>query len=109
VVNLVPCAEGQERNPKTNRCRSITTEVLGSSELKPCDPGQERNPETNRCRNIIAAMPMADYAPEQVNVKDNDYTSWYVLGALGLVAAGYGAWEWRVEIGRLFKKISSNK
>jgi hypothetical protein len=105
VADLVPCAEGQERNPATNRCRSIATAVLGDSTLKPCDPGQERNPETNRCRNIIATMPTADYAPEQVNVKNEDYTSWYIMGGLGLVAVGYAVWEWRVDFSRLFKKL----
>ena len=105
VADLVPCAEGQERNPATNRCRSITTAVLGDSTLKPCDPGQERNPETNRCRNIIAAIPTADYAPEQVDIKNEDYASWYIMGGLGLIAVSYAVWEWRVEFSRLFKKI----
>lgn len=106
VVDLVPCAEGQERNPATNRCRNITTAVLGENDLKPCDIGQERNPETNRCRNIIAAViPVADYAPEQVDIQQTDYTSWYIIAGLGVVAIGYGAWEWRVEFGRIFKKL----
>lgn len=105
VAELTQCAEGQERNPATNRCRSIATAVLGDSTLKPCDPGQERNPDTNRCRNIVVAIPSADYAPEQVNVKNEDYTSWYIMGGLGLVAIGYGVWEWRVEFSRLLKKI----
>jgi hypothetical protein len=105
VADLMPCAEGQERNPATNRCRSIATAVLGDSTLKPCDPGQERNPDTNRCRNVVATIPTADYAPEQVNVKNEDYTSWYIMGGLGLIAIGYGVWEWRIELGWVFRKL----
>lgn len=105
VSDLMSCAEGQERNPVTNRCRSITAAVLGDSILKPCDPGQERNPDTNRCRNVVAAIPTADYAPEQINVKNEDYTSWYIMGGFGLIAVGYGLWEWRIELGWAFKRL----
>jgi len=105
VADLVPCAEGQERNPATNRCRS-TTIVLGDSDLKPCDPGQERNPETNRCRNIASSdIPKADYAPEQTGAPQTDYTSWFILGGIGLMAVGYGVWEWRFELSKLFKNV----
>ena len=50
---LKPCKSGQERNPKTNRCRKInskTPKKNPNQKLKPCKPGQERNPITNRCR-----------------------------------------------------------
>lgn len=99
---LTPCAEGQERNPETNRCRSIAS-TLGVSNLAPCKEGQERNPETNRCRNIVSAMPLVDYAPEQTHESSNNYILWWSLSAVGLVAAGYGVWEWRKEITNLIK------
>lgn len=105
VENLVPCAEGQERNPATNRCRSMTTTVLGENDLKPCDPGQERNPDTNRCRNIVSNMPQADYAPEQVAVQNDNYTSWWIISGIAVVAIGYAIWEWHSEIKILSKKL----
>jgi len=104
VSSLLPCAEGQERNPATNRCRSVGT-VLGASNLAPCKPGQERNPETNRCRNIVK-MPLAEYTPEQtIESFKNDYVWWSMIG-VGAVAIGYGLWEWRFEMIKLFRKIS---
>ena len=106
VSSLMSCAEGQERNPATNRCRS--TASLASTELAPCKAGQERNPETNRCRNV-ASMPTADYAPEQVKVGSSNNYVWFALAGVGTLAAGYGLWEWRVEIGKLFKKLAHFK
>lgn len=50
---LTPCLPGQERNPGTNRCRSI--ETAAATTLVACAEGQERNPETNRCRSILTA------------------------------------------------------
>lgn len=57
---FTPCAPGQERNPETNRCRSI---VVAAATLTPCGPGQERNPETNRCRSILTAASTTTPAP----------------------------------------------
>lgn len=102
--DLAQCAEGQERNPATNRCRSITS-VLGASDLVPCKAGQERNPETNRCRNVASAMPNAEYAPEQTSESANNNILWWSLATVGLVAIGYGVWEWRQEIIGLIKKV----
>ncbi len=101
--DLAQCAEGQERNPATNRCRSASS-VLGASDLVPCKAGQERNPETNRCRNVASTMPNAVYAPEQTSESASDYILWWSLAAIGLVAIGYGVWEWRHEIFNLTKK-----
>lgn len=104
VTSLVPCAEGQERNPKTNRCRSVSA-VLGTN-LAPCKEGQERNPKTNRCRKIVSTkIPLADYAPEQTAESSNNYVLWWSLTGVVVVAIAYGVWEWRQEIGRLFRKI----
>ena len=47
---LASCDADEYRSPDTNRCRKIT--AAGAS-LTPCDEGYERNPETNRCRKII--------------------------------------------------------
>lgn len=52
TTTLQPCAPGQERNPETNRCRSVASTM---TTLVPCGPGQERNPETNRCRSVLSA------------------------------------------------------
>ncbi len=51
-TSLVPCKPGQMRNPETNRCRSATSV---KSLLQACGPGKYRNPETNRCKNIASA------------------------------------------------------
>lgn len=102
VSSLAVCAEGQERNPKTNRCRSIATNA--DAPLEPCKEGQERNPETNRCRNV-SKMVSADYAPEKTEPVSN-YFGWWVLGGVGVVAIGYGIWEWRREIVKFAKKVA---
>ena len=106
VADLVPCAEGQERNSATNRCRSITA-TLGDNDLKPCDPGQERNPDTNRCRNVVAEIPKADYTPEQTDNPSNNNMTWWIVSGIGILAIGYGVWEWRQDLIKLFKKIIS--
>lgn len=102
VSSLAVCAEGQERNPKTNRCRSIATNA--DAPLEPCKEGQERNPDTNRCRNV-SKMVSANYAPEKT-VPISNYFGWWVLGGVGVVAAGYGIWEWRREIGGFIRKVT---
>ena len=103
VIGLVPCAEGQERNPATNRCRSVSA-VLAISDLKPCDVGQERNSETNRCRNV-ASMPKVDYKPEQVNENSTNNILYWSVAIIGLVAVGYGLWEWRSELLRFLRRL----
>lgn len=108
VATLIPCAEGQERNPTTNRCRSVATVLGTSTTLKPCPAGQERNPETNRCRKITSSvMPAAAYAVKKNAGKGSNPILWWSLVAIGTVAVGYGVWEWRKELGRLFQKVGS--
>lgn len=51
ITQLASCVDGQYRNPTTNRCKNIEGNI---STLKLCDEGQERNPDTNRCRSVIA-------------------------------------------------------
>lgn len=54
------CAAGQERNPATNRCRAVQVKTAA---LTPCKATQERNPLTNRCRNVLAASTEAKACP----------------------------------------------
>ncbi len=51
-VGLKPCAIDQIRNPETNRCRSV---FVNDSGVTPCKAGQIRNPETNRCKGTTTA------------------------------------------------------
>ncbi len=65
---LTPCSVGKYRNPLTNRCRTIETDV---SMLATCDADQYRNPETGRCKKIAVTTltPCKDnqYRSEQTN------------------------------------------
>lgn len=102
---LTPCKEGQERNPETNRCRSVAG---ASTELKPCDPGQERNPETNRCRKATGGdIPDAAFAVQEVPDGDSTFVGWWALAGVGVLAAGYGIWEWRRELWGGIRKIGT--
>ena len=92
---LKPCPEGQERNPETNRCRKIKTEE--DTALKPCPEGQERNPETNRCRKIVQMM-TAKYKPTEEELATEDKTLIVTLLIVGTGILGFGFWEWRHEI-----------
>ena len=69
---LTPCGPGQERNPETNRCRSI---AVASAALTPCGPGQERNPDTNRCRSILTAASTTAPAPCPAGQERNPETN----------------------------------
>jgi hypothetical protein len=103
VATLIPCAEGEERNADTNRCRKVVVAVSG--ELTPCKAGQERNPTTNRCRNIVTSVvPVASYAPEKAADSSNTTMLNWSLVFVALAAVGYGFWEWRLEISKIFKK-----
>ncbi len=49
---LKPCPPGQERNPKTGRCKrtaKITVKKLGANTRKRCPNGYNRNKNTGRC------------------------------------------------------------
>jgi hypothetical protein len=69
-ASLEPCGVGKERNPETNRCRTIQVAVAG---LTPCKTGQERNPDTNRCRSILAAA--SDLVPCKAGQERNPETN----------------------------------
>lgn len=94
-----PCKEGQVRNPETNRCRSIASEV---ADLIPCNDGYERNPATNRCRKVaVAGSETVKYPVEPYAQGGASMATWWVMGGVGVLALGYGVWEWREEIGTL--------
>ena len=101
--SLTPCAEGQERNPDTNRCRST---LASSSTLAACQEGYERNPKTNRCRKIITATAGTTESLQNFTNNHQITQSPYLLGAgVAVLALGYGFYEWRVEILRIFKRF----
>lgn len=103
---LAPCDEDEERNPETNRCRKLAT--LASQQLAPCKEGQERNPETNRCRNVAASTPApAAFGVETVGEASKAFVGWWALGGLGILALGYGVWEWRQEMMGVIQKVGS--
>lgn len=101
--SLTPCKAGQYRNPATNRCKSLSA----ASSLKPCAAGQERNPATNRCRQVLSSsIPSADF-PVEKTASDSKGTSigWLAFAAVGLLASGYGMWEWRSELGMVLGQV----
>ena len=102
---LTPCKTGYYRNAATNRCRKISSTA---STLKPCKEGYERNPETNRCRKVQSATYASagdiPYAVETVPAAAGNIVGWWLFGGVLLAGAGYGAWEWRGEIARLFSR-----
>jgi len=101
--SLTPCKVGQSRNPETNRCRG----VLGAStERKPCADGQYRSEDTGRCRKLPASsVPDAAFAVQPVKDAGSTFIGWWALGGVGLLAVGYGAWEWRSEFVTMWQKV----
>lgn len=100
---LVLCSDDQERNPETNRCRLIATADTAPTA---CKQGQERNPATNRCRTSVA-ISAAAYPVEPVDVRTGGYIGWLAVGSVGVLAVGYGVWEWRSEIAQATQKLRS--
>ncbi|USN96786.1 MAG: lamin tail domain-containing protein [Candidatus Nomurabacteria bacterium] len=102
TTSLAPCNDGQVRNPETNRCRNVVTTA---SVRKPCSDNQYRSEDTNRCRNLPAAtVPDANFAVQPIKDTGTAFVGWWALGGVGLLAAGYGAWEWRRELAMLWQK-----
>jgi hypothetical protein len=130
---VAPCKEGQYRSEATGRCRSFTTASVGGSKscaddqfrnpltnrckaiasnedvaLVDCGEGRERNPETHRCRNIVtASVPSAAFAPVPIKETAKGFVGWWALGGVGILAAGYGVWEWRRELAALMLRASA--
>lgn len=84
IPALSSCAPGQERNPATNRCRSI---VATSIATQPCGAGQERNPATNRCRSVLGASTTAALKPCPAGQTRNPSTNRCRKDAAASVAA----------------------
>lgn len=126
-TTLTPCGPNQYRNPETNRCRSIvvTTSrlkpcsddqyrseetgrcraILGASTTseKPCPEGQYRSSDTNRCRNIVSVSKV-DYPNQlELSISKSEYGLLF-LSLVILFIAGYGVFEWRDEILKLYKR-----
>ncbi|MDO4781097.1 MAG: lamin tail domain-containing protein [Candidatus Saccharibacteria bacterium] len=102
---LKPCPDGEFRNPATGRCKKI---AAASDIAKECPEGFERNPATNRCRKIQSATPpKADFKPEPVQEVAGAVWGWWVAGGVGLLAAGYGVWQWRWEFGQLLRRMGA--
>jgi hypothetical protein len=94
-----PCKVGQERNEETNRCRNIATTAATV-----CKEGQEKNPETNRCR-AVKQLSTAGYGIKGATTKQQGSMGWYMWAAIAgivLLIVGYGVWEWREELKKLF-------
>jgi hypothetical protein len=58
----ISCPAGKERNPETNRCRTIPPPISVAA----CKPGQERNPDTGRCKALTTLASPAACKPNQV-------------------------------------------
>ena len=100
---LKPCPDGQFRNPATGRCKKI---AAADDILKDCPEGFERNPTTRRCRKIkTASMPVVGSATAGVQHVAGATWGWWVFGGVSLLAAGYGAWQWRWELSQLIRKL----
>ena len=100
--NLVPCKTGQERNPETNRCRAV---IDTASALVPCSQGQERNPETNRCKNISTVGEVASAKVTDIPSTAKNSNNLLIIGVLVAGVAGYAIYEWRSEIVKLFSRL----
>lgn len=100
---LKPCPDGQFRNPATGRCKKI---AAADDILKDCPEGFDRNPTTRRCRKIkTASIPVVGSATAGVQHVAGATWGWWVFGGVSLLAAGYGAWQWRWELSQLIRRL----
>lgn len=99
-ISLTPCEPDEERNPATNRCRKTASTAVT---IEPCPEGQERNPATNRCRAITSSTPatLTDAATTKTGI-----SSYWLGGGVIVAAIGYGIYEWRSELAKLFRKFT---
>jgi hypothetical protein len=71
--------------------------------------GQERNPETNRCRTI-KQLSTATYGVKGATAQQQGGMGWYMWAAIGgivLLIVGYGVWEWREELKQLLNALKA--
>ena len=103
--SVKPCADDQFRNLLTNRCKSIAS--ADDVALADCGEGRERNPATNRCRNVATAgVSAAAFKVEPIKDTAQAFAGWWALGGVGVLALGYGAWEWRREVASLVRRMT---
>ncbi|HRQ86732.1 MAG TPA: hypothetical protein PLY16_01345, partial [Candidatus Saccharibacteria bacterium] len=77
--------------------------------LTPCKEGQERNPDTNRCKTIPTMPADIDYEVLG-DIQQEQQTTWPWILAVAILGAGivgYGVWEWRQEIAKIIRKLLS--
>ena len=94
------CGEGQYLNPLTGRCKKIEV-----ASVKVCKEGYVLNPETNRCRKIQENTG-ANYSitPETYEESSSFVALYAILGVVG-VGLIYVVYEFRKEIGKLFRRV----
>ncbi len=102
TTTRTPCKANQYRSEETGRCRK----VLGASTRKPCKANQYRSEETGRCRKLPnSTVPDAAFAVQPIKDTGVTFVGWWALGGIGLLAIGYGAWEWRQELVALWLRL----
>lgn len=104
TASLVPCKPGSVRNPATNRCRST---AVASAVLKPCQQGYERNPGTNRCRKTVSSQQLSGASETSTTASPPASLSVgnMVMATVGVGALSYGIYEWRQELGGIFRRL----
>jgi hypothetical protein len=50
-------------------------------------------------------MPLAAFPVQPIATNSNSASTWWGLAAIAVAALGYGAWEWRTEIGRGVRRL----
>lgn len=102
TTTLTPCKDNQYRSEETNRCRTI----VAASAVKPCKDNQYRSEATGRCRNLpVAGVPDAAFAVQTIKDTGMVFVGWWALGGVGLLAIGYGVWEWHRDIALVFQRF----
>lgn len=104
ATSLASCKPGQERSPETNRCR---TAVLGASLSKPCPVGQERNESTNRCRKKTDGAASIAQIQDVKSASPATNFRWWIAGLLAAGALSYALYEWRRDIGNALHSLKA--
>ena len=95
------CPEGQYLNVLTGRCRKNPT----ATTAKTCKEGYYLNPDTGRCRKIVENTGAEYSVQAEEYEEESSFTALYiVLGVIG-VGVGYVIYEFRHEIGKLWRKV----
>jgi hypothetical protein len=77
----------------------------------PCDEGYERNPATNRCRKVATVLGTSAAGGVSENTPESSSPlavwGWALAGVAGTGAVGYGVYEWRQEIASGWKSLKA--